>query len=148
MTQESKDLLLKDLSGRFPYEVKIEVVEDDDFSYVEVLDFYFLNRVNSRFYKIKPYLFPLSSMREEDLKSLFATIYNDDGIKIEVSPTEEENLYEIVISNGCCTNYFYSDELLDEINYIGYDWLNAHHYDYRGLITLGLAYDATNLNIY
>jgi hypothetical protein len=28
------------------------------------------------------------------------------------------------------------------------DWLNAHHFDYRGLIEKGLAIDATNLNIY
>ena len=31
-------------------------------------------------------------------------------------------------------------------NYI--DWLNAHHFDYRGLIEKGLAIDATGLNIY
>lgn len=28
------------------------------------------------------------------------------------------------------------------------DWLNTHHFDYRGLIEKGLAIDATNLNIY
>ena len=28
------------------------------------------------------------------------------------------------------------------------DWLNAHHFDYRGLIEKGLAIDATGLNIY
>ena len=28
------------------------------------------------------------------------------------------------------------------------DWLNAHHFDYRGLIEKGLAIDCTNLNIY
>lgn len=28
------------------------------------------------------------------------------------------------------------------------DWLNAYHFDYRGLIEKGLAIDCTNLNIY
>jgi hypothetical protein len=28
------------------------------------------------------------------------------------------------------------------------DWLNAHHFDYNGLIPMGLAIDATGLNIY
>ena len=29
-----------------------------------------------------------------------------------------------------------------------HDWLNANHFDYRGLIEKGLAIDATGLNIY
>lgn len=29
-----------------------------------------------------------------------------------------------------------------------YDWYNKNHFDYRGLIPMGLAIDATNLNIY
>lgn len=28
------------------------------------------------------------------------------------------------------------------------DWLNKNHFDYRGLIPMGLAIDATNLNVY
>ena len=28
------------------------------------------------------------------------------------------------------------------------DWLNSHHFDYRGLIEKGLAIDVTGLNIY
>lgn len=38
----------------------------------------------------------------------------------------------------------------DNISYIldVIDWLNAHHFDYRGLIEKGLAIDCTKLNIY
>lgn len=32
--------------------------------------------------------------------------------------------------------------------YLLFDWVNANHFDYRGLIDMGLAIDATNLNIY
>lgn len=37
-------------------------------------------------------------------------------------------------------------ELKDMILVI--DWLNANHFDYRGLINKGLAINATDLNIY
>lgn len=49
-----------------------------------------------------------------------------------------------------------TDSQKTEWDYIDYyadhheavDWLNAHHFDYRGLIEKGLAIDATGLNIY
>lgn len=42
----------------------------------------------------------------------------------------------------------YSDIEYGIPNYDAIDWLNTHHFDYRGLIKRGLAIDATNLNIY
>ena len=55
------------------------------------------------------------------------------------SMTEEEKLmYEGLMIGTDNISY-----MLDVI-----DWLNAHHFDYRGLIEKGLAIDATNLNIY
>lgn len=118
MTKENKELLYVDLSARLPYSVMIEVVEDNDFKHVEVLDCYYLDRVNNKFYSIKPYLFPLSSMTER-----------------------EEKEYKLI----------YASLMLDmgnEAAVILVDWLNIHHFDYRGLIPKGLAIDATNLNIY
>ena len=35
-----------------------------------------------------------------------------------------------------------------QIGYPSVDWFNKHHIDYRGLIPMGLAIDATGLNIY
>lgn len=75
-------------------------------------------------------------------------MYNDVGFEITLSSVEDEDYYEIIVKNGHYCTYFYSDNLLDYINYIGYDWLNAHHFDYRELIPMGLAIDATGLNIY
>jgi hypothetical protein len=37
---------------------------------------------------------------------------------------------------------------MEIVGYSNYDWLNAHHFDYRGLIEKGLAIDCTGLNIY
>ena len=65
--------------------------------------------------EIKPYLFPLSSMTEE-----------------------EKLMYEGLMIGTDNISY-----MLDVI-----DWLNSHHFDYRGLIEKGLAIDATGLNIY
>ena len=62
-----------------------------------------------------PYLFPLSSMTEEE-KLMY------EGLMIGID------------------NISY---MLDVI-----DWLNSHHFDYRGLIEKGLAIDATGLNLY
>ena len=61
----------------------------------------------------KPYLFPLSSMTEEQEKEWLYTLSSDYHIT-----------YDTV------------------------DWLNKNYFDYRGLIPMGLAIDATNLNIY
>jgi hypothetical protein len=71
--------------------------------------------------KIKPYLFPLSSMTEEQ-----KIIYGD--------------LCYAVIHSLAWDMQAALNELID--------WLNKNHFDYRGLIEKGLAIDATGLNIY
>ena len=67
--------------------------------------------------EIKPYLFPLSNMTEEQKK--------------EYQYITERWMYD--------SSYSISDSI---------DWLNKNHFDYRGLIPMELAIDATNLNIY
>ncbi len=123
MTQEDKELLLKDLCTRLPYGVKIEftwwVMDEGTYinatlepDHIEQL----LNNEDS-ITEIKPYLFPLSSMTEEQKK--------------EYQYITERWMYD--------SSYSISDSI---------DWLNKNHFDYRGLIPMGLAIDATNLNIY
>jgi hypothetical protein len=70
--------------------------------------------------KIKPYLFPMSSMTEEQKTELMELMYKADT---PFGAIFSENI-----------DYF--------------DWLNKHHFDYRGLIEKGLAIDATGLNVY
>ena len=123
MTQEDKELLLKDLCARLPYSVKIYMPDLwINEARVEVLNeifkvgdaSYCVNDSGMPIEHIKPYLFPLSSMTEEQKK--------------------EE--YEI------CKYYLngYESKLID--------FYNKNHFDYRGLIPKGLANDATGLNIY
>jgi hypothetical protein len=66
------------------------------------------------FDEFKPYLFPFSSMTDEQVK--------------EYNAMYEENRYS------------WRENIID--------WFNKNHFDYRGLISMGLAIDATNLNIY
>ena len=118
MTQENKELLLKDLCGRLPYGVKIQVNDR-----VEILEgIGILDNVaeygsflSCDIEEIKPYLFPMSSMTEE----------------------QEMECQQIKHS------YYYDDD-----SFVLFDWYNKNHIDYRGLISMGLSNDATGLNIY
>lgn len=121
MTQEQKDLLLKDLCARLPYGVKVQY-EDGIFTIDYISGMYEEIKLNTpdRYtidvLEVKPYLFPLSSMTEEQEKE-----YND------------LNCYELGL-------FPHVEAALD--------YLIENHFDYRGLIDDGLALDATGLNIY
>ena len=127
MTQEDKELLLKDLCARLPYNVicQVEFKENGNYNSKVMLlsgiftdEAYFTTKSGSIYSnEYKPYLFPLSSMTEEQ--------------KQEYQHITEMWMYD--------SSYSISDSI---------DWLNAHHFEYRGLIGKGLAIDATNLSIY
>ena len=131
MTQEEKQLLLKDLCARLPYGVICYGVTkdtDEDGNYIDKGVTEILYELHS--YKccyglvglmnecdiesIKPYLRPMSSMTEEERKE-----YN----KVMFQSERYENDYAADV-----------------------DWLNAHHFDYRGLIPMGLAIEVTEEN--
>lgn len=144
MTQENKELLLKDLCARLPDKVIVDYAYNAfdvrNGNYVKhgskcilncyLLDVFISPRQNEKGEYIKPYLFPMSSMTEEQKK------YITDKWSIN-----EEFNFEIDTNWG---EYFV--ELGDTVDFI--NWLNENHFDYRGLIEKGLAIDATGLNIY
>lgn len=140
MTKENKEeLLLKDLCSRLNTKLVCSIYRVDDqgigyrneilYGYCNIDawdEFYFgedcgisINDIS----KIKPYLFPLSSMTKEQEKEYEETL----GVVIN-------------IDNG---TVFEEDK-----TYHTLDWLNKNHFDYRWLIEDGLAIDATGLNIY
>lgn len=122
MTQEHKELLLKDICERLPYGIRAFYYGVEDEIESVTLDGYVkIGKYSLPIEHIKPYLFPLSSITDEQEKEL-------------------ESLMEVV------NIPMWGEILAPSIEY--YDWLNAHHFDYRGLIEKGLAIDATNLNIY
>ena len=140
MTQENKALLLKDLCARLPYGV---TVQDIYYNSLEPAPIWLIdiNAQDVRMFAdegyqsieyIKPYLFPLSSMTEEQQEE-FDRIYADDMQVVA------NNLKNRLDGKPYETN-------LGHYRHI--DWLNANHFDYRSLIPKGLAIDATGLNIY
>lgn len=142
MTQEDKNLLLKDLCARLPYGVKARVYNhwSDDIQ-DETITIENLHQLIKTFSieDIKPYLFPLSSMTEEQFAELkvFADL-TDEGDALEL--VEWDDNYK--------TLEFWLEEIPSYCVIKIFDWLNKNHFDYRGLIPMGLANDATGLNIY
>ena len=147
MTQEDKSLLLKDLCARLPYGIKFlreswNFETDQELSVIEVLEDIdkdgYIN--NTKVYKvedIKPYLFPLSSMTEEQKKEISKryNLHTYYGLYIEITNHSE--------------GYWDDDNSCNLQDYLWLvDWFNKNHFDYRGLIEKGLAIDATGLNIY
>ena len=137
MTQEDKDLLLKDLCARLPYGVKVESVfinpdtKEHKSCGIEVFDATSILMIRDGLGEFKPYLFPLSSMTEEQYKYISYN-FGRDGLDY--------------IKYGTCD--FHSSTLNIEDIYELVDWLHKNHFDYRGLISMGLANDASGLNIY
>lgn len=138
MREEDKNLLMIDLCSRLPYGVKVEAetwLEDEgEFAYVPDKvysinsDGYIVHGYDE-VYECKPYLFPLSSMTEEQREE-FLNIQSEERKILVKYRYEKEDKIPIIPSPKHI------------------DWLNKNHFDYRGLIEKGLAIDATNLNIY
>ena len=123
MIQKDKELLIRDLCARLPYGVKVNEAVQGDFTLIGLIKERAFTTCETEgchndfpIECIKPYLFPLFSMTEEQEKE-----YND------------LNCYEL----GC---FPHTEDALD--------YLIKNHFDFRCLISKGLAIDATGLNIY
>ena len=135
MTKEDRERLLKDLGGRLPYGVKILdipanvvgklfLISTTDTVQYETAD----DTGIQTLYNIKPYLFPLSSMTEEQKRE-----YNMLLTDILTYEYEGGDIVTVIDTYD---------------NWMSIDYLIANHFDYRYLIEDGLAIDATGLNIY
>ena len=127
MLQEHKELLLKDLCARLPYGIKFlreswNYEWDQELSVIEVLEDIdkdgYINRTK---------------------------VYNVEDIKPYLFPLSSMTDYQK-------SDYqFITERWMNDSSYSisdSIDWLNSHHFDYRGLIDKNLAIDATGLNIY
>lgn len=161
MKQQEKQLLLKDLCGRLPYGVICHTEEGDGHlcsinqtifgtEYglnISPLKRDYFNDSETDEQSIKPYLRQLSSMTEEELRDFAKTKYKDNALW-EIVEFPEMKCYKGFI-NVRCKNKNKGDTWIFQVNtrtpletYWGLDWLNAHHFDYRGLIEKGLALKA------
>ena len=134
MIQVDKELLLKDLCARLPYGLKVKCEK-----YPFPVTILYSGNIDEVKFKetrgienicvIKPYLFPLSSMTDEQKK-------------------EYNSLRDLVPTMVRCEVGNLMDDFKLVDNWKSVDYLNANYFDYRGLIEKGLAIDATGLNIY
>ena len=119
MTQEEKQLLLKDLCARLPYytELYSNVADNNWAILTPVVISNLMNATDELI--IKPYLRPMSSMTEQEkytYRHMLGATLNSEGESIMFVYVED---FPTVI-----------------------DWLLSHHFDFRGLIEKGLALEA------
>lgn len=143
MTQEEKMLLIKDLSARLPYAVTVEhtsgfrgtlhditvhhMYDENDNVYDAICYTDFFGDEDYIYIEyFKPYLFPKSSMTDEQRKEYNSIIYKE----IELHADRYYDVIEVIS--------------FEELQ----DFYHKYHIDYRGLIPMGLALDATGKNIY
>ena len=147
MTQEDKELLIKDLCARLPYNVKCynsKYRSDlaEEIICITVNYNHPCVQLGTYLYKleqVKPYLFPLSSMTGKQVKEIQQIIGNPDYACI-IRKTDGLELW----LNSIDTDPTIWLDTIFEVQ----DYLNKNHFDYMGLIKKGLAIDATGLNIY
>ena len=135
MTNEEKDILLVDLCARLPYDVKVwvkthdnEIIESDFLTLCNGIGYYSTLSYDGNIESsvVMPYLRPMSSMTMEEEKE-----YCNIVCEKEISQQLE---YALNKQNGNVCNV--------PVFFNSIDWLNAHHFDYRGLIEKGLAVEA------
>ena len=121
----NKEILIRDLCARLPYDVKV-LYDNKVFSIDYISSIHEEIKLDTRdnytldVSDVKPYLFPLSSMTEEQKMFL-----------------KQQNWCIAISTSGTI-----------ETTVEGIDWLNKNHFDINNLIPIGLGIDATGLNIY
>lgn len=122
MTQDNKDLLLKDICSRLPYGIKVEynnytceVLSIDRFHEELTIWKCAGTYLDASLEDCKPYLFPLDKISGDMWSEYLATCVGSNA----AFPTLKS-----------------------------FEWCNENHVDFRGLILKGLALDATGKNIY
>jgi len=151
MKQEDKEVLIKDLSARLPYGVKVSLHDEENGDLTGVL--YAVYPTEERVIvddlskaiahqnvrcggfkfeenNVKPYLRPMSSMTEEEGKELEQIFCEIDA------PCWVDTEYG-------CVNFSGGNDFIDtEIAEVYTDWLNKKMFDWRKLIEKGLALEA------
>lgn len=143
MTPEEKQLLLKDLCARLPYEVQCHIkhihhlsgwIDEGDViltgfrqnEFTKETELLFCNPVGNPkivfpIDSVKPYLRPLSSITEKEKEEA------SEAIEIELNALQGPGGF--TVENAASYTFMI-------------DFYNKHHLDYRGLIEKGLALEA------
>ena len=163
MTQEEKNLLLKDLCARLPYGVIVKFEVDTSYdtafesvyqtSYfdgellslnvgTEEVELSIISNDRNTIDYIDELLIAQPVTFTERIPYLFPLSSMTEGKKKEYyNLCIEEEREEMEFGEWITRVYYHNTTE-------AIDWLNKNHFDYRGLIKKGLAIDCTNLDIY
>lgn len=153
MTQENKQLLLVDLCGRLPYDVKVKYdngIYNIDYisALYEEIKLDTPDNYTIGISEIKPYLRPMSSITEEEKGELLNHVLGGEGAEyfhiaydgsIDGNQEAEQDLYNLNL-------HWINFGPLTTASYI--DWLNKKMFDFRGLIPKSLALSTEEFNPY
>ena len=145
MTDKEKKLLLADLAARTAFGV---MVEQSLYPHVEkeqwlksvqkndAVQLYWYKYINEfvPIHCVKPYLRPMSSMTDKE-KEECCSIFNGSMYQFEVNEYGDVESTKETVERE---RIYYDCELMAE----WMNWLNEHHFDFRGLIEKGLAIEA------
>ena len=133
MTDKEKQILIADLCARLPYGVKVSILGSDHMELKSVINstigwFAFINGspIDFSIDEVKPYLRPMSSMTEEEKKEVSILLNYEFYIDDDCAVVAEDDRHRIRL----------------DLMQVYIDWLNSNHFDYRGLIPIGLALEA------
>lgn len=147
MTKEQKQLLLNDLVGRIPYGVKVMITELNREKVYELVGIHTYDAdvplatcrnyslVNVPMMYVKPYLYPLSSMTNEQMEKIEEILIGHNPYMVFDFLTYGDIVFHhanVSVKAFAELMQFFDKEMLD----------------YRGLIEKELAIDATGLEIY
>lgn len=138
MTQEEKELLLKDLCARLPYEVIVKYKSREKEGNVKITSGnigYVAELGNGWWKECKPYLRPMSSMTDDEKNELWFLL-SEGRTNIELDSNGR------LITRDNVELGFNYPVVCPQISSEYVDWLNEHYFDYRGLIEKGLALEA------
>ena len=134
MTQEDKNLLLIDICGRLPHKTWVQyegrewLATGYGHGRVSLLSSIFssVGGPCPLVEEVRPYLRPMSSMTDSEYKEY------DNATDLDAADSSETLKANLAAKSRVRVSKWYH----------GTDWLNAHHFDYRGLIEKGLALEA------
>jgi len=167
MTQKDKELSFIDISGRLHYGVMVNYKENEyDHRKWKITTLHTLSYDKSgsiidtdsdgwisyeehegcgmstgsrpfRFGEVLPYLRPMSSMTEEECRELTEITITSPNLETAAVLFRERHYEE--------EPHWRNDWAICSLPKV-LNWLNAHHFDYRGLIEKGLAIEVTEEN--
>ena len=154
MDKWDRQILLEDLCGRVPFDTIVQVGDKDDnkrhtrncyirsvdtFGYDVVVDDYINDLLEIE--DVKPYLRPLSSMTEEEKQDLLFKVLGSENNAKRFKVTDKGEI--VNIKDKKVSLYDLTWVTFNPTTVTSYiSWCNKNHFDYRGLIQMGLALEA------